>query len=93
MSAKTTITLPEKLDISQVDSIKDRMDKTLSKDATQVEVNADKVERIDSAGIQLLLSFIAAVKEAGKEVHLLKPSDELLAAAEMLGTTELLGLQ
>ena len=92
MSDKTTLTLPEQLDISQVDSLKDRMDKSLAKDVSIFELSADKVERVDSAGIQLLLSFKNAVKEANKEFKLLKPSDEFLAAADLLGTTELLEL-
>ena len=90
MSDKTTLTLPERLDIAQADSVKDRMNKALAKDASIVEIKADKVERVDSAGIQLLLSFKAAVLENDKEIILLKPSDELLAAAELLGSTELL---
>jgi len=89
MSDKTTLTLPEQLDITQVDSIKDRMNVTLEKDASKVEVKADKVERLDSAGIQLLLSFKAAVEGAEKEFVLLKPSDEFLAGAALLGTTEI----
>ena len=90
MSNKTTLTLPERLDIAQADSVKERMNKALAKDASIVEIKADKVERVDSAGIQLLLSFKAAVLENDKEIILLKPSDELLAAAELLGSTELL---
>ena len=93
MSKKTTITLPEQLDISQGVSIRDKMDKTLDKDANSIEIKADKVERADSAGIQLLLSFQAAAMAKNKEVTLLKPSDELLAAVKLLGATELLGIQ
>lgn len=90
MSQKSTMTLPERLDISQANVIKDRMDKALAKNVAKIEVKADKVERADSAGIQLLLSFKAAVKEQGRELVLLKPSDELLIAAELLGSAELL---
>ena len=92
MSDKTTLTLPEQLDIAQVDSLKDRMDKALAKEVSIVELSADKIERVDSAGIQLLLSFKNAVQEADKEFKLLKPSDEFLAAADLLGSTELLEL-
>ena len=92
MSDKTTLSLPEQLDISQVDSLKDRMDKALAKDVSIFELSADKTERVDSAGIQLLLSFKNAVQEANKEFKLLKPSDEFLAAADLLGATELLEL-
>lgn len=93
MSKKTTITLPEKLDISQGVSIRDKMDATLNKDADNIEIKADKVEHADSAGIQLLLSFHAAAVAKNKQITLLKPSEAFLAAANLLGANELLGIQ
>jgi len=93
MSDKATFTLPEQMDIAHVESIKDRMDKTLEKKVSIIEVKAEKVERMDSAGMQLLLSFRMAIIDSGKEMTLVKPSDDLLAAAELLGTTELLELE
>jgi len=92
MSDKTILTLPDQLDIGQIESIQDRMNKTLAKEAQQVEVKADSVERVDSAGMQLLLSFKKAIISSGKTINLIKPSDELLAAADLLGATELLEL-
>ncbi|MCP3674946.1 MAG: STAS domain-containing protein [Gammaproteobacteria bacterium] len=92
MSDKTTLTLPEQLDIAQVVSLKDRMDKALAKEVSVFELIAEKIERVDSAGMQLLLSFKNAVQEANKEFKLLKPSDEFLTAADLLGSTELLEL-
>ncbi len=93
MSDKATFTLPEQFDITQVESVKDRMDKTLEKEVSTFEVKAEKVERMDSAGMQLLLSFRAAIIDSGKAMILLKPSDDFLAAAELLGTSELLELK
>ncbi|MCP4413604.1 MAG: STAS domain-containing protein [Gammaproteobacteria bacterium] len=92
MSDKATFTLPEQLDIAQVESVKDRMDKTLEKEVSKIEVKAEKVERMDSAGMQLLLSFRATIIESDREMILLKPSEGLLAVAELLGTSELLEL-
>ena len=93
MSKKSTLSLPERLDISEAVSLKERMDKALDKDSTVLDVKADKVERVDSAGVQLLLSFRAAAIEAGKEVSLSNPTDEFLAAVELLGAMELLELK
>jgi len=93
MSKKSTLSLPNRLDISEVVSLKDRMDKALEKDSTVVDVKADKVQRLDSAGLQLLLSFKAAVINADKVMSLSNPTDEFLAAVELLGATELLGHQ
>ncbi|MFT5519874.1 MAG: anti-anti-sigma regulatory factor [Enterobacterales bacterium] len=92
MSKKCTLSLPERLDISEAVSLKERMDKALDKDSTVLDVKADKVGRVDSAGVQLLLSFKAAAIEAGKEVNLSNPTDEFLAAVELLGAMELLEL-
>lgn len=93
MSKKTTISLPEHFNISQGASMRDKMDKTLDKDADTIEIKADKVERADSAGIQLLLSFRATAVANNKKVTFSKPSEELLAAVKLLGASELLGLQ
>ncbi len=93
MSDKATFTLPVQLDIAQVESVKDKMDKTLEKEVSTIEVKAEKVERMDSAGMQLLLSFRATIIESGRKMTLVKPSDDLMAAAELLGTSELLELK
>jgi len=93
MSDKTTLTLPENFDISQAKAVKERMEKSLAKDVSKVDVKADSVDRADSASIQLLLSFQNAVIDSGKEFTILKPSNEFLAAIEILGATKSLGLE
>lgn len=90
MSKKSTLTLPERLDISQTDALMNKMEKVLSKDSLKIELKAEKVERADSAGIQLLLSFQMAAIDMGKEVSVLNPSEDFLAAADLLGARELL---
>ncbi|PCJ50000.1 MAG: hypothetical protein COA74_04215 [Gammaproteobacteria bacterium] len=90
MSKRSTLSLPERLDISEAESLRERMNKALEKDAEAYDIKADKVTRADSAGLQLLLSFSGAVSKLGKEMKITHPSDEFLAAAELLGVTELL---
>lgn len=92
MSDKTTLTLPVQLDIAHVETLKDKMDKAFMKEVSIFELNANKIERVDSAGIQLLLSFKVTIKEAGKEFKLVKPTEEFIRAVDLLGATELLGL-
>lgn len=92
MSDKTTITLPAQLDLAHVESLNERLDQALVKEVSIFELNANKIERVDSAGIQLLLSFIVVVKESGKEFMLVKQSDEFIRSVELLGATELLEL-
>ena len=93
MSKKSTLSLPERLDISEADSLKERMDKALDKDSTVLDIKADKVERLDSAGLQLLLSYKTAVSNAGKKMSFSNPTAEFLAAVKLLGATELLELK
>ncbi len=90
MSDKTTLTLPEEFDIGQVESIKEKMDKALAKEINLVEIKADKVIRTDSAAIQLLLSFKNVIVSSNRTIVLVKPSKAMLAAATLLGATELL---
>ena len=91
--AKTSVTLPEKLDISCVSNLKGRLEKALAKEATQIELNAQKVEFVDSSTIQLLLSFQNEVHNQGKEVQIVKSSNAMLSGSTLLGTDSLLAIQ
>ena len=92
MSNKSTLSLPQRLDINEASSLKDRMNKALEKDATTFDVKADSVEHVDSAGMQLLISFKNAVNSSGKKMNLTNPSDNFKTEIELLGATELLAL-
>ena len=93
MSKKVTLSLPERLGINEAESLKERMVKALDKESTILDIKADKVEHLDSAGLQLLLSYKTAVSNAGKEMSLSNPTAEFLAAVELLGALELLELK
>lgn len=88
--SKTTVTLPEKFDISGVESIKGRLQKALEKDASTVEINASAVEAMDSAGLQILISFDGFARKQGKEVKIIKVTDAFKTATELLGTKDVL---
>ena len=91
--SKTSITLPDKLDISAVISLKSRLEKALEKDANEIEVSGQNVENVDSAAVQLLLSFQKKVLSVGKEIRFVKTSDKMVAGVKLLGASSLLNLE
>lgn len=64
----------------------------LSVNGGAVEIDASKVEVIDSAILQLLLAFVLSLKEKGISLSWHKPSEGMLSKASILGLTEQLGL-
>jgi len=91
--SKTSVTLPEKLDIGCVANLKGRLEKALAKEATTIELNAAGVEVVDSSSIQLLLSFQNEVYNQGKEVQIVKSSDAMLSGSTLMGVDGLLAIE
>lgn len=87
--AKTSLTLPEKFDITGIEALKGRFQKALEKDADTIEINAQAVTNMDSSGAQLLLSFQKAAQAMDKEVNIIKISDDFETASEILGLQNL----
>jgi len=57
-----------------------------------VIVDGSAVERIDTAGLQLLLSFVKHQASRGKSVRWLASSPELIRGSQLLGIAGILGL-
>lgn len=57
-----------------------------------IEIDASKVEIIDSAILQLIFAFALTLKENNIKLSWHKPTDNLLSKASILGLTEQLGL-
>ncbi len=84
MSKKTTVSLGTALDIAHASSLKSRLVTALTKNIP-VQLTSDKVERVDTAGLQLIFAFIKKAETQGNSVHWYKPSDALINASEILG--------
>jgi len=84
MAKSTRLSLGKKLDIAAADELKQRLEATLVK-APQVVLVADKVERADTAGLQLILAFMRKAQSQAIEVKWFRPSDAVKEAAERLG--------
>lgn len=91
MAKTTSISLGNALDIAHAADLKKRMQQALSKDLPVVLV-ADKVEKIDTAGIQLVYAFIDALQNKGEKVSWRKPSGLLLEMSQKLAIKEALVL-
>jgi anti-anti-sigma regulatory factor len=59
---------------------------------SDVIVDGSAVERIDTAGLQLLLSFVKHQASRGKSVRWLASSPELIRGSQLLGIAGILGL-
>ena len=91
--AKTTIKLPNRFDINQVEDLQRRMQAALDKEAEIIEINAVAVRLMDSSCLQLLLSFDREVSAQNKTLKIVKRSEEFDFALELLGSAEHLGEQ
>ena len=91
MSKTTSVSLGCSLDIIHASSLKSRLSKALAKNLSILLV-ADKVEKADTAGLQLVYAFIQKAHQQENSVCWKKPSDALIQASETLGIREALNL-
>lgn len=89
---KTTVSLGTALDIAHVAGLKDRLAAALEKDKPLICINVEKLERVDTAGLQLVYAFSKTVETQGKTISWIKPSDKFLTACENSGMNEYLTL-
>ncbi len=54
-----------------------------------LQVQADRVEEVDGAGVQLLLALSRSLEQRGRRLALLRPSPVLLKALQRLGAGDL----
>ena len=59
---------------------------------SDVEIDASKVEKIDTSALQLLLSFHQVLSQDGRNLSWLNPSEHTLDTAKLLGLDTQLGI-
>lgn len=91
MPTKTSFSLGDALHIETVSSLYDRLQKALKKSSV-IEIKADKVTKVDSAGLQLIACLMAEVKAKDGRIVWKNPSACLLDTAKIIGLTVYLGL-
>lgn len=67
-----TLILDNKIDINNVAELKVELERYL--DEPQIVIDASQIEKIDSMGAQLLISFMKKMKELTNEIIIENPS-------------------
>lgn len=78
--------------IQHVEALKERFLNALSKPSDICYVNASKVEKLDTAGAQLLYAFLQQADTMSKVIRWQQPSSALIADATLLGMRQMLNL-
>lgn len=92
MTNRTSFSCGETLDINQANALYHRLKKSLHKSHT-IELKAKSVNKVDTAGLQLLLAVKLEAENCGGKVIWQSPSPALISSARLLGMAEKLGLQ
>jgi len=85
------ITLEGVVNIAKADALHHEMEDVLTK-KSPVVLDASGLQRIDTAVLQLLVSFIKSMSSAKLGVNWSGVTDELIAAAKLLGLDQELKL-
>ncbi len=91
MVLKTSFSCGSALDIEHVLALYARLQRSLKK-STVIILTSDAVVKADTAGLQLILSFIREVENRGGKVIWKNPSAALLGASRRLGIDMHIGL-
>lgn len=86
------LSLPETLTIQTVQTEYDKLGELISALDNTINFEADKIQNIDTAGLQLLVSLVTKIQCDGKSFNWINPSDTLIKHAESLGLTDALQL-
>ena len=88
---KTIIVCEPNIDISDAEKLLEDLRATISA-ASEIEIDGSKVERIDTAALQLFVSFYLGCQQQGLNVTWVGVSAPMHKAAENLGLEQVLGL-
>ena len=91
MSKNTTVSLGNALDIAHAALVKERLVASLKK-KSRIVLIADKVEKVDTAGLQLVYAFKLEAETLDKHLAWQKPSTVLKNACHSLGMSEALNI-
>ena len=79
------------VNIAKADALHHEMEEILTKNSATV-IDASELQRIDTAVLQLLASFMKSMSAANLSVSWGGVTDELIAAAKLLGLEQVLSL-
>lgn len=85
-----TIILDPVITLSEVASLKEKFLEYVG--AEQIQIDASKVEHIDTGGLQFLLAFIMACRKQGGQIKWLGKSTSYINTAKLLGLARTLDI-
>lgn len=88
MNEQTIFKLPPYFSIAQVDSVKKSMQSFLQASGEEIEIESEDVESIDTAALQLLISFIKEVRSKGKSIKWRSISNKIESSIDLLSIKE-----
>lgn len=91
MASENIVTLSGTVDISKVENLL-RDFKQAAELGSPVKIDASAVERIDTAGLQLLYSFQKTMSDQQGELSIDDPSEAFMDCARLVGFEKLLTL-
>ena len=81
------------VEVTDISALFRRLEQALSATTSTLSLDAEGVERIDAASLQLLTVFYREAQELGYAIQWKKPSDALLRSARLVGLADRLGLK
>ena len=90
MMTKTTFSCGKELHVNHVLNLHRRLQKSLQK-SRFIELKANLVEKVDSAGLQLLVALAQEIERSGGKLVCQKPSEILIDAISISGLSASLG--
>ena len=89
MSDKNPIALPANMDLPASGHLYDQLTAALAEpELDKILIDGSNVERMSTAGLQIILAAVHNCKSQSKELILTNPSEKLSAAFELLGLKE-----
>ena len=82
----------EIVDISAVSDLHQRLNAALEQDGP-IGLNAEAIERIDTAALQMFVCFVQEVKKRNRDIYWKAPTEALLRSANLLGLKSTLMLE
>lgn len=90
-SDTTTVDCGDALTVANAANIHQKLQAALN-DSSAINLKADKVEKVDTAGLQLFVALSKEAERVGGQITWQQPSDALKQAAVTLGLTQSIGL-
>lgn len=87
-----SVVLNGALEIADINALYRSLEQALCSTASTLTLNAEGIERIDAASLQLLTIFCREAREQGYAIQWKKPSDVLQRSAQLVGLADRLGL-